>query len=135
LKSFRELGISVVLVAIILCAVHYAVAQEQLRDLNLDTIYQDINRDSFGGELPDIPVEWADLTDKYGVTAYDGTFEIRIDRVMNTSRADVVETLRHEACHVATVEHLNGEDPHGPVFERCMMRFDASPEIQETNTR
>src|ERR1700726_238983 len=72
LKSFRELGISVVLVAIILCAVHYAVAREQLRKLDLDVLYQDVNRESFGRELPDVPVEWADLTDKYGVTTYNG---------------------------------------------------------------
>ena len=124
MKRLRQFATCAVLLAVIFGCVRYAVAREQLRDLDLHAMFQDINHESFNGELPDVPIEWADLADKYGVTTYDGTFEIRVDRATNTSRADVVGTLRHEACHVATVEHLNGEDPHGLMFQRCMMRFD-----------
>jgi predicted SprT family Zn-dependent metalloprotease len=104
--------------------VRYAVAREAVRDLNLHSMYADINRESFQGSLPDARVSWADLSNDLGRTyAYtDGTFEIQIDPT-NKTLEQVRSVLSHEQCHVLTIPDLNGQDAHGEKFQRCMLRF------------
>jgi predicted SprT family Zn-dependent metalloprotease len=55
----------------------------------------------------------------------DGTAEIEIDRVSVTSEEQLLETMRHESCHVMThadVEETR-QDWHGEKWQACMERF------------
>jgi len=106
---------------------------ELLHDLDLRAIYLQINRESFGDQLPsDIPVTWADLSKSSdcggcgGMTSYPNfkpMIQINIQRV--TSEEDLLPLLRHEMCHVEvrTVEHYSGADSHALVWQACMTRF------------
>jgi GGDEF domain-containing protein len=64
-------------------------------------------------------VKWGDLRDDDadGITYRytDDSFAIVLDRSQNTSESEARETLRHEACHVAT-----WGDGHGPKWQSCM---------------
>jgi predicted SprT family Zn-dependent metalloprotease len=55
----------------------------------------------------------------------DGTTEIEIDGASVTSEEQLLETMRHEACHVEThaVVEATGQDWHGEKWQACMERF------------
>jgi hypothetical protein len=90
-------------------------------------LYQETNKQFFGGQLPDVELKAHDLSDQNaeGIT-YQETedrFVIVLDPKWNTSEAEALDTMRHEACHVATWEEQE-PDPHGPKFQACMKRFE-----------
>jgi hypothetical protein len=114
--------ICVGLLGFLACCARYAYARESVRWMDLHAAYADINAESFGGTLPDAVVSWSSLDSRGETDVSNGRFSILID-LTNTSRSDVLETLRHEACHVQTVPLLNGEDVHGGMFSECMKRF------------
>jgi predicted SprT family Zn-dependent metalloprotease len=90
-------------------------------------IYADINRDSFHGALPDVPVTWADLDgERYGTTQFymDGTAAIEIDRDTVLTERMLREVVAHEMCHVDTRAEIGGEDAHGEKWRACMTRFE-----------
>jgi predicted SprT family Zn-dependent metalloprotease len=111
------------LVSLIAGCARYAYGREKLRATNLQSMYAQINADSFGGELPDAEVTWSDLGEDYGGTYYGDDFRIEIDRAIATE-TELTQTMEHEACHVQTIPLLNGEDEHGSLFQECMKRFD-----------
>jgi hypothetical protein len=88
----------------------------------LQNKYQDLNRKFFANSLPPARIEWADLTVyKYLGETYlenDGTFVVLVDRKTNFRDEDLVDTVFHEMCHVATWRKEN--DPHGVAFRACM---------------
>ena len=105
----------------------YARGRELVRQADPHRIYREINRESFDGELPDVPVLWGDLIGDYGVTLFypDGAVKIVIDRQSVTSEHQLRETLSHESCHILTRYQVEqtGQDPHGAAFQACMLRF------------
>ena len=119
--------VSLLSLAVICFGVGYAVGRERLRDPNhLHALYQQTNKEYFGGQLRDVEVKSHDLSDgnAEGIT-YQETediFVIVLDPNWNTSEAEALDTMRHEACHVATWEEQE-PDPHGPLFQECMKRF------------
>ena len=125
----KRLQISVFLacLAIIFYGTGYALGQERLPQTDLHAVYQQVNHESFSGQLPDLLVQWSDLLDDYGVAIFypDGTAEIEIDRASVTSEEQLMETMRHEACHVDThsVVEETGQDWHGEAFQTCLLRF------------
>jgi predicted SprT family Zn-dependent metalloprotease len=46
-----------------------------------------------------------------------------VDPNWNTSDAEALRTIRHEACHVATWGVMDPNDPHDPPFQECMKGF------------
>jgi predicted SprT family Zn-dependent metalloprotease len=110
-----------ILALIALCA-RYAYSRESLRNTDLQDAYQELNVKSFHGALPKAQVSWAYLQDHMGETSaqQDGSFRILIDRTSNTSQEELLDTLKHEACHVQTANRLNGEDVHGELFQACL---------------
>jgi predicted SprT family Zn-dependent metalloprotease len=122
-----QISVSLACLAIICYGTGYATGREQLRQTDLHSVYQQVNRESFAGELPDVSVKWSDLPDDYGVTIFypDGMAEIEIDRASVTSEQQLMETMRHEACHVEThaVAEATGQDFHGEAFQTCMLKF------------
>jgi predicted SprT family Zn-dependent metalloprotease len=119
--------VSLLSLAIICFGVGYAVGRERLRDPDhLHALYQQTNKEFFAGQLRDVEVKSHDLTEENaeGIT-YQETedrFVIVPDPKWNTSEAEALDTMRHEACHVATWEEQE-PDPHGPKFQECMKRF------------
>jgi len=120
-KNSREILISLSAIAVIIFGIRYAVMRERLRHADLHAWYQRDNSELFSGKLPDARVEWSDLSDDndagktYQLT--DDSFVILLDRKQNTSESEARDTLKHEACHVATW----GEEPvHGPRWTACM---------------
>ena len=103
------------------------IAQEDLQQF-----YQEINRESFAGKLPDVPVRWGDLTadDAYGITHFQSgvPYAMELDRQTVKSKSFALDVIRHESCHIAT----NGEakrrkeNPHGATFVACMARIQDS---------
>ena len=121
--------VSLLSLAIICFGVGYAVGRERLRDPDhLHALYQQTNKEFFNGRLPDADVELKahDLSDQNaeGITyqEMENRFVIVLDPKWNTSEDEAVDTMRHEACHVATWEEQE-PDPHGPKFQECMKRF------------
>ena len=120
--------VSLLSLAIVCFGVGYAVGRERLRDPNhLHVLYQETNKEFFNGQLPDVELKAHDLSDHNaeGIT-YKETeerFVIVLDPNWNTSEDEALDTMRHEACHVATWEEQE-PDPHGPKFQECMKRFD-----------
>jgi hypothetical protein len=119
--------VSLLCLAIICCGVDYAIGRERLRDPDhLHDLYQQTNKEFFGGELSDAKVKLRDLTpDRVGETykETEDKFVILLDPNWNTSDAEALRTMRHEACHVATWDVMDPEDPHGLPFQECMKRF------------
>ena len=120
--------VSLLSLAVICFCVRYAVGRERLRDPNyLHALYQDTNKEFYGGQLPDVRVKSHDLSDEEAEgETYKETedrFVIVLDPNWNTSNGEALETMRHESCHVATW----GQEPdvHGPLFQECMKRFDS----------
>lgn len=105
----------------------YARGPEPFRQTDPHRVYEQINRESFDGQLPDVPVVWGDLTGDYGLTLFypDSSVKIVIDRKSVTSEHQLRETLFHESCHVLTryLVEQTGQDAHGPAFQACMQRF------------
>src|SRR5882724_1235384 len=94
--------------------------EEFKRPEALRQIYTEVNRQSFGGTLPDVRLDWAVLKspEGSGSTLFDSKgFIILLDPNDNPTREDALITMRHEACHVAT--HGKDSDPHGPAFQAC----------------
>ncbi len=121
-----QLIVSGVCLTTIFASAKYAVGRERLRQTNLHDFYQQVNRESFQGNLPDVSIAWSDLPDEYGVTNFysDGTATIGIDRASVTTEQQLRKTMRHEMCHVAVaadVERLL-EDNHGPAFQNCLLK-------------
>jgi len=127
MRQRLQISVSLACLGIICYGTGYAVERERLRQTDLHAVFQQVNRESFAGELPDVSVKWSDLPDDYGVTIFspDGTAEIEIDRASVTSEKQLLETMRHEACHVEThaVVEATGQDWHGEAFQTCMLRF------------
>ena len=111
-----------------------AEGRDQLRQEDLQRFYREINRGSFDGQLPDVPVRWGDLTksDAYGITHFERGVPsaIELDRGTVRSKSFALDVIRHESCHIAT----NGEakrrkeDPHGSTFVACMSRIQENQE-------
>jgi predicted SprT family Zn-dependent metalloprotease len=119
--------VSLLSLAIICLGVGYAVGRERLRDPDhLHALYQETNKQFFGGQLPDVELKAHDLSDQNaeGITYQEteNRFVIVQDPKWNTSEDEALRTMRHEACHVATWEEQE-PDPHGPKFQECMKRF------------
>ena len=122
-KNTRDILISLLALAVIIFGIRYVVMRERLRRADLHAWYQQENATAFGGSLQDASVEWGDLRqdDAEGITYKydDDSFAIVLDQSTNTSESEARDTLRHEACHVATW----GEEPkHGPKWQACMSR-------------
>jgi hypothetical protein len=121
-RRILNTGVFVLSLGLIAGSVRYAEGQEERRSIDPQMIYRQINRDYFAGQLEDVPVKWDDLTDEYGETTLDGNkaVSISIDPQHNKTTEAVVETLRHESCHVYTGSAGND---HGPAFQNCMNRY------------
>jgi predicted SprT family Zn-dependent metalloprotease len=122
-----QISFSLALVAFVFYGTGYALGRGRLLQTDLHAVYQQINRESFGGQLPDVLAKWSDLPGDYGATIFyaDGTAEIEIDRASVTSEQQLIETMRHEACHVMThgVIEETSQAWHGQAFQACMQRF------------
>jgi len=119
---------SLVALAVICFGVRYAVGRERLRDPEyLHALYQDTNKEFFGGQLPDVKLKSHDLSDDkaMGVTYQEDedNLVIVLDPKWSTSEDEALGTMRHESCHVATWQQE--PDPHGPLFQECMKRFES----------
>jgi len=124
--------VSLLSLAIICFGVGYAVGRERLRDPDhLHALYQETNKQFFGGQLPDVELKARDLSDQNaeGITYQElpDRFVILLDPKWNTSENEALRTMRHEACHVATWDLMDPSDVHGavhgPPFQECMKRF------------
>ena len=120
--------VSLLSLAIICFGVGYAVGRERLRDPDhLHTLYQETNKQFFGGQMPDVELKAHDLSDEdaAGITyeKMKDRFVIVLDPKWNTSEEEALRTIRHESCHVATWDVMDPNDVHGPPFQECMKRF------------
>ena len=120
-KNARDILISLIALAVIIFGIRYHIMRERLSHADLHAWYQPENTTAFGGSLQDASVEWGELREKNaeGITYRyeDDSFAIVIDRNQNTSEGEARDTLKHEACHLATW----GEEPsHGPRWRACM---------------
>jgi hypothetical protein len=126
-RRLIHIAVSLICLGIVFGGVTYARGREPLRQINLHRVYEEINRESFNRELPDVSVVWGDLTGDYGLTIFypDNSVKIVIDRQSVTSVHQLRETLSHESCHVLTryLVEQTGQDAHGPAFQACMARF------------
>jgi hypothetical protein len=106
-------------------------AEEFKRPEALRQIYTEVNRQSFGGTLPDVRLDWAVLKSPggSGSTLFDGSgFIILLDPEDNPTPEEALITMRHEACHVAT--HGQDTDQHGPAFQACKARLQIFGEVR-----
>jgi hypothetical protein len=120
-NTTRDILISLLALGVIFSGIRYHMMRERLSHADLHAWYQQENATAFGGSLQDADVEWGDLREQKaeGITYRyeDDSFAIVLDRSTNTSESEARDTLRHEACHVATW----GEEPkHGPKWQACM---------------
>jgi hypothetical protein len=123
-RRFLPIAVSAVAVVIILLGARYAYSRESVHYVNLHEQYQQINRESFDAKLPNVSVNWADLSGHTvdGVTSFDDNDQpvsIELNRQQITSERDLRAVLRHEACHVSVGEKV----AHGSLWQRCMDRF------------
>jgi hypothetical protein len=126
-RRLIQIAVCLICLGIVFGGVTYAREREPLRQIDPHRVYEEIDRESFNGELPDVSVVWGDLTGDYGLTIFypDNSVKIVIDRQSVTSEHQLRETLSHESCHVLT-RHLveqTAEDAHGPAFQVCMVGF------------
>lgn len=119
--------VSLLSLAVICFGVRYAVGRERLRDPDhLHDLYQQINKEFYDGQLPDVELKAHSLSDEKadGITYREAEdrFVIVLDPYWNTSEDEALSVMKHESCHVATW----GQEPedHGPLFQECMKRFD-----------
>jgi len=123
-----RITVSLLSLAIIFFGIRYAVGRERLRDPDhLHALYQETNKEFFGGQLRDVELKSQDLSDyeAEGITyqAAENKFVIVLDPHWSTSEAEALDIMRHESCHVATWDVTDPNDPHGPPFQECMKRF------------
>ena len=124
-----RITVSLLSLAVIFFGIRYAVGRERLRDPDhLHALYQETNKEFFGGQLRDVELKSHDLSDyeAEGITyQYSGNkFVIVLDPNWSTSEAEALEIMRHESCHVATWDVTDPNDRHGPPFQECMKRFE-----------
>jgi predicted SprT family Zn-dependent metalloprotease len=106
----------------------YADSRGTLHQADLQRLYGDVNRASFGGKLPEVPVRFGDLTkdDAYGVTHFekDVPYAMEIDRQSVQTESFARDVIRHEGCHIATIREAKRlhQDQHGAAFAECMAR-------------
>ena len=104
----------------------------EMKETDLQQFYQEINRQSFDGKLPDVPVRWGDLTqdDAYGITHFQSgvPYAMELDRQTVKSKSFAMDVIRHESCHIATNSEAKQrkENPHGATFAACMARIQDS---------
>jgi len=119
--------VSLLSLGVICFGVRYAIGRERLRTPEyIHALYQETNKDFFDGQLPDVAVKVEDLSEAKaeGETYKESEelFVIVLDPKWNTSEDEALHTMRHESCHVATWGQE--PDPHGPLFQECMKRFE-----------
>jgi hypothetical protein len=124
-----QLAVSLACLALIGMGARYAYAREMLRNSDPHDVFVQVNRASFDGMLPDVPVTWVlHLDDAYAKTrTYEnGTADIVVSRELVTSESRLRETLQHESCHLLTYDEAAslGEDDHGRLWQACMKRFE-----------
>jgi predicted SprT family Zn-dependent metalloprotease len=120
-----QIAVSLACLAIIGGGARYAYGRESLRTLSLPSLYQQIDQEHFGGELPEATIEWADIPGDLGKeqTWTDGSITIWVSRTKVTSEEELKRVLEHEACH-AYVDQQGGEAVvHGAQWQACMGRF------------
>lgn len=111
---------------------HGRGGNDALRQEDLQQFYQQIDRESFAGKLPDVPVRWGDLTkeDAYGITHFESgvPYAMELDRHTVHSKSFAMDVIRHESCHIATNREAKQrkENPHGAAFVACMARIQDS---------
>lgn len=83
-----DITIGLLAVATVFYGAECAIGRERLRSTDPHSLYEQINRESFNGELPDASVKWSDLADDYGaMTLYSNdSAEIEIDRTVGGER-------------------------------------------------
>jgi len=115
--------VSAVSLAVIFGGLAYAYERESLSRSDLNPVFQEINQEYFNGELSGVQVEWSHLDQDSGQARKfsDGEYLILVDRLDNTSFAEVRRTLQHESCHVF-VDWKEPEE-HGAMFQGCMARY------------
>ena len=107
-------------------------ARASAGDPELDERYRAINRDYFGGGLPDVPVSWEPRLNDIAAVRGDGLLlegltdgkAIVINPTLKSNRRQLIATLCHEMVHVRLVAAGGavGED-HGPEFQRHLRRL------------
>ncbi|HJZ64145.1 MAG TPA: SprT-like domain-containing protein [Candidatus Acidoferrum sp.] len=121
--------VSLACLGILMGGAGYADSRSALHQTDLQRLYREVNRDSFAGKLPDVPVTWGDLTkdDAYGITHFDKEvpYGMEVDRKSVHSESFALDVIRHESCHIATIHEMKQrkEDPHGSTFANCMSRI------------
>src|SRR5260370_16392667 len=95
MRQRPQISVSLAWLAVIFWGAGYARGRERLRQTDLHTVYQQVNRESFGGELPDVAVKWAELPDDYGVGIFypDGTNKKENERASVTTEGTVLGTV------------------------------------------
>jgi hypothetical protein len=101
-------------------------------DAELNERYRTINKDYFGGGLPDVPVSWEPRLNDIAASRGDGLLlegltdgkAIVINPRLRSDRRLLVATLCHEMVHVRLVAGGApvGED-HGPEFQQHLRRL------------
>jgi hypothetical protein len=91
--------VSLLSLAIICFGVGYAVGRERLRDPDhLHALYQETNKQFFGGQLPDVELKAHDLSDQNaeGITYQEteNRFVIVLDPKWNTSEEEALHAMR-----------------------------------------
>ncbi len=125
LVSFACLGV-------ILGDAGHAASRPTVQQADLQRLYGQVNRESFAGKLPGVPVSWGNLAkdDAYGITHFKNEvpLSMEVDRGSVRSESFALDVIRHESCHIATIHEANRlkEDKHGAAFAACMAK------IQET---
>jgi len=121
-----EQFVSVCAILVICSGVAYSYRREHLSRMDLNPVFQQINREYFNGELSGVRVEWSHLDQDSGQARKfsDGEFLIMVDRRDNTSFAEVRRTVQHESCHVFV--DWKEKEEHGAMFQRCMARYRSS---------
>jgi hypothetical protein len=117
-----DISVGLLSLAAISSSAGYAVSRESFHNTDLPALYQRINTESFNGALPRADVHWATLDNMYGETeGHDQWFVIEIDRDKVQNDGKLVEIMRHEICHVATMD--KDAEPHGELWQACMQRL------------
>jgi hypothetical protein len=122
-----QVSVSAIALAAISMGCGYAVSHQQLPQEDPQTVYREINRESFHGSLPDVPVTWGYLDRRFSQTnSYSGrATDIQVDRTTVNSKQVLKEALRHEACHVATGQDIlrTMQESNGELWQNCMKRY------------
>src|SRR6266704_4475540 len=115
MRTWEKLA-SLTSVSVIVGGAAYTYNREHLSRMDLNPLFQEINREYFAGDLCGVRVEWASLDQDSGQARKlgDGEFLILVDRNENTSLAEVRRTLAHESCHIYV--NWQEQEEHGPAF-------------------